>query len=419
MAGRSIVLVGLMGAGKTSIGRRLAARLGMPFRDADTEIELAAGCTIPELFSRYGEKAFRDGERRVIRRLLAGDPLVLAFGGGAFIDADTRAVARDEAVSIWLRCPLPTLVRRVSLRDNRPLLADGDPADILERLIVQRYPIYAEADVIVDCGDESPDVTTTQVLNALLAWRPPRRLTVALPSTTYDVVIGDGLLRRAGALLAPRLPQKRAMVVTDESVAGLHLATLLDGSGGNRHSRRADRRAGGRGIEEPGVLPGRGGPAAGGPGGTPHRGHRAGRRRGRRPGRFRRGDHAARAALRADPHHAAVAGGQFGRRQDRGEHAARQEPGGRVPPAAHGAGGHRHPGHAADARTARGLRGDRQGRPDRRPGVLPLVRAARRRRGRRRPRKRRPRRSSAPAPSRRRWWATTSGRKSRTTAARC
>ena len=229
MTGRSVVLVGLMGAGKTSIGRRLAARLGLPFRDADAEIELAAGCSIPELFSRYGERAFRDGERRVIRRLLSGDPLVLAFGGGAFIDPDTRAVAREEAVSVWLRCPLPTLVRRVSLRDNRPLLADGEPADILQRLIAQRYPVYAEADLIVDCGDESPDMTTTQVLNALLTWRPPRRLTVALPSTTYDLVIGEGLLRRAGALLAPRLPQKRAMVVTDAAVARLHLPTLLEG----------------------------------------------------------------------------------------------------------------------------------------------------------------------------------------------
>ena len=102
--GRSIVLVGLMGAGKTSIGRRLAARLGLPFRDADAEIELAAGCTIAELFDRFGEREFRDGERRVIRRLLAGDPLVLATGGGAFMDADTRATVRREAVSIWLRC---------------------------------------------------------------------------------------------------------------------------------------------------------------------------------------------------------------------------------------------------------------------------------------------------------------------------
>jgi shikimate kinase/3-dehydroquinate synthase len=229
LAGRSIVLVGLMGAGKTSIGRRLAARLGLPFRDADAEIELAAGCTVPELFSRYGERAFRDGERRVIRRLLAGDPLVLAFGGGAFMDAETRAAARAESVSVWLRCPLHTLVRRVSGRDHRPLLADGDATDILQRLIDQRYPVYAEADVIVDCSDESPDTTTTKVLDALLAWQPPRRLSVVLPSTSYEVVIGDDLLSRAGALLAPVLPQKRAVVVTDAAVAELHLPTLQRG----------------------------------------------------------------------------------------------------------------------------------------------------------------------------------------------
>src|ERR1700684_1964192 len=114
LRGQRIVLVGLMGAGKTSIGRRLAARLGLPFRDADAEIELAAGCSIPELFDRYGERAFRDGEKRVIRRRLAGDPLVLAFGGGAFMAPETRTAARTEAVTVWLRCPLPTLVRRVA-----------------------------------------------------------------------------------------------------------------------------------------------------------------------------------------------------------------------------------------------------------------------------------------------------------------
>ena len=229
LAGRSIVLVGLMGAGKTSIGRRLAARLGLPFHDADAEIELAAGCTVPELFSRYGERAFRDGERRVIRRLLAGDPQVLAFGGGAFMDTETRAAARAEAVTVWLRCPLHTLVRRVSGRDHRPLLAGGDPTDILQRLIDQRYPIYAEADIVVDCGDESPDVTTAQVLDALLAWQAPRRLSVVLASTSYDVVIGDDLLSRAGALLAPVLPQKRAVVVTDTTVAAQHLPALQRG----------------------------------------------------------------------------------------------------------------------------------------------------------------------------------------------
>jgi shikimate kinase / 3-dehydroquinate synthase len=229
LTGRSVVLVGLMGAGKTSIGRRLAARLGLPFRDADAEIELAAGCTIPELFSRYGESDFRAGERRVIRRLLSGDPLVLAFGGGAFMDPETRAVVREEAVSIWLRCTLPVLLRRVAGRDNRPLLADGDRAEILQRLMDARHQVYAESDVIVDCGDESPDATTSRVLNVLLDWRSPRRLSVVLPSTRYDLVIGENLLARAGALLAPRIDQKRAVVVTDENVARLHLPTLLSG----------------------------------------------------------------------------------------------------------------------------------------------------------------------------------------------
>jgi shikimate kinase/3-dehydroquinate synthase len=229
LTGRSVVLVGLMGAGKTSIGRRLAARLGLPFRDADAEIELAAGCTIPELFSRYGESDFRAGERRVIRRLMSGDPLVLAFGGGAFMDPETRAVVREEAVSVWLRCPLPTLLRRVAGRDNRPLLADGNRAEILQRLMDTRDPIYAEADVIIDCGDESPDTTTSRVLNVLLDWRSPRRLSVVLPSTSYDLVIGEDLLARAGGLLAPRIEQKRAVVVTDENVACLHLPTLLKG----------------------------------------------------------------------------------------------------------------------------------------------------------------------------------------------
>jgi shikimate kinase/3-dehydroquinate synthase len=170
IAGRSIVLVGLMGAGKTSIGRRLAARLSLPFRDADQEIELAAGCTIPELFARYGEAAFRDGERRVIRRLLAGDPMVLAFGGGAFMDAQTRESTRAEAISVWLRCTLPTLVRRVATRDNRPLLAGRNREEALRALMTERYPVYAEADVIVDCGDEPPDHTTTGVMNALMTW---------------------------------------------------------------------------------------------------------------------------------------------------------------------------------------------------------------------------------------------------------
>jgi len=227
--GRSIVLVGLMGAGKTSIGRRLAARLGLPFRDADAEIEQAAGCTVPEIFARFGEQAFREGERRVIRRLLEGPPLVLATGGGAFMDPETRTAIREQGVSIWLRCRLATLVRRTSTRDNRPLLRAGDPTAILQRLMEVRHPVYAEADIIVDSGEDSPEMTTTHVLEALTTWREPRRLRVSLAASAYDVVIGNGLLARTGALLAPVLPQKRAVIVTDAHVGPLHLPALLAG----------------------------------------------------------------------------------------------------------------------------------------------------------------------------------------------
>ncbi len=226
LSGRSLVLVGLMGAGKTSIGRRLAGRLGLPFHDADAEIEQAAGCAIPELFERFGEAEFRKGERRVIARLLAGDPIVLATGGGAYMDPETRAAIRREGLAVWLRCKLPTLVRRVGSSTNRPLLRGGDPAQILAGLMEKRYPIYAEADVIVDCGDEPPDVTTSKVLDAVQSYRPHRKLSVRLSTTSYDVAIGPGLIARAGAQLAAVLPQKRAFIVSDETVAGLYLPQL-------------------------------------------------------------------------------------------------------------------------------------------------------------------------------------------------
>ncbi len=229
LAGRSIVLVGLMGAGKTSIGRRLAARLGLPFYDADMEIELAAGCSISELFARFGEAEFRAGERRVIRRLLAGEPMVLATGGGAFMDPETRSTIRREAASLWLRAPLPTLVRRVAQRSHRPLLAGGDPEQILQALMDKRHPVYAEADIVVDCTDESPEQTTSRVVDALVSWSMPRRLSLALSAGSYDVVVGEGLLERAGGLLAPVLPQKRCIIVTDSIVAPLHLDTLRQG----------------------------------------------------------------------------------------------------------------------------------------------------------------------------------------------
>ena len=230
-AGRSIVLVGIMGAGKTSIGRRLAARLGLPFRDADLEIEQAAGCSIAEIFSRFGEPAFRDGEKRVIRRLLGEEPIVLAAGGGAYMDPETRAAIRGSAVSIWLRSTLPVLLRRVAHRTHRPLLNADDPETVLRRLMATRYPTYAEADITVDCGDEPPEATTEAVLRALVEHRPPRRMPVALASGGYDVVVGEGLLARAGSLLGPVLPQRRAVVVTDEHVALLHAEALAAGLG--------------------------------------------------------------------------------------------------------------------------------------------------------------------------------------------
>ena len=219
---RSIVLVGLMGAGKSAIGRRLAARLGLPFRDSDMEIEAAAGRSIAELFSQFGEPHFRAGERRVVRRLLDGPPIVLATGGGAFMDPSTRAAIRHRGTSIWLRAPMHVLLRRVALRRSRPLLANDNPADVLKHLMEVRSPIYAEADIVVDCGDDTPDQTTHRVASAFAAWRPPHRLTVRTGSASYDVVVGDGLLRRAGALLAPVLPQKRVVVISDTTVAALH-----------------------------------------------------------------------------------------------------------------------------------------------------------------------------------------------------
>ncbi|HTZ69691.1 MAG TPA: 3-dehydroquinate synthase [Acetobacteraceae bacterium] len=229
--GPTIVLVGLMGAGKTAIGRRLALRLGLPFRDADHEIETAAGCTVAEFFEKFGEAEFRAGERRVIRRLLAGPPCVLATGGGAFMDTKTRAAIRAEARSVWLRCDLTTLVRRTSGRHHRPLLRDGDPASVLANLMRARHPVYAEADIVVDCGDDSPDVTTGRVAEALLAYRPAHSLDVPLGAAPYQIVIGEGLIARAGAWLAPALPQKRAVVVTDSNVAALHLPALMQSLG--------------------------------------------------------------------------------------------------------------------------------------------------------------------------------------------
>ena len=229
-ARRSVILVGMPGSGKSSIGRRLAARLGMPFLDADTEIEAAAGLPITEIFSRYGEAHFRDGERRVIARLVAGPPVVLATGGGAFVDAGTRAALRGAgAVTVWLKCRHATLLRRVVGRGHRPMFLGADPAAVLHRLMAARHPLYAEADIVIPCTDESPDATTRRVQEALAGWTPPARLPVALDGRSYDVVVGEGLLARAGALLAPALPSRRVAVVSDAAVAALHGPALRAG----------------------------------------------------------------------------------------------------------------------------------------------------------------------------------------------
>lgn len=174
---RTIVLVGLMGAGKTTVGRRLAARLDRPFVDADTEIERAAGCSITEIFERHGEGAFRDGERKVIARLLDGPPCVLATGGGAFIAPDTRARIKDRGVSVWLRADLEVLAARLarSRRRTRPLIANGDLRTTLNRLIAERYPLYAEADIAVDSVDGPHDAVVDAIVGGLERWSEAHR----------------------------------------------------------------------------------------------------------------------------------------------------------------------------------------------------------------------------------------------------
>ncbi|SDL82086.1 shikimate kinase [Maricaulis salignorans] len=163
----TIVLIGLMGAGKTTVGRRLAAAMDRPFADADHEIERAAGRSVSEIFEDFGEAAFRDGERRVIARLLDQPPMVLALGGGAFVDPDTRTLIANKAISIWLQADVETLATRVARRDTRPLLRDGNPVEILERLLETRQPAYAEADIHIDASAGTHQATADAIIAAL------------------------------------------------------------------------------------------------------------------------------------------------------------------------------------------------------------------------------------------------------------
>ena len=232
-----------MGAGKSKIGRRLAARLNLPFFDSDHEIEAAAGETIEEIFANRGEQVFRDGERRVIARLLAQPVHVLATGGGAFMDQATRRVIARRAVSLWLRADLDVLVSRVLRRNNRPLLKSGDAAAILGELIEQRYPVYAEANVIVDSGEGSPEVDGDPGDRG--ARRLParddaarsgerkmtnevERLRVELGDRAYDILVGPRLIERAGREILPLLRRRQVVIVSDETVARHYLAPLRD-----------------------------------------------------------------------------------------------------------------------------------------------------------------------------------------------
>ncbi len=167
---RCIVLIGMMGSGKTSVGRPLAARLGIDFADADAEIEAAHRMSIPEMFARHGEPYFRDGERRVLARLLVEGPKVVATGGGAFMNAETRAQIAEKGVSIWLKADFDVLIRRVRLRANRPLLQTPDPEGTLRKLIDDRYPTYALADVTVVSNDGPHEKIAAQTIKALMSY---------------------------------------------------------------------------------------------------------------------------------------------------------------------------------------------------------------------------------------------------------
>jgi shikimate kinase / 3-dehydroquinate synthase len=246
---RCIVLVGMMGSGKTSAGRRLAERLGLPFVDADQEIEAAHKRTISEIFAEYGEAYFRDGERRVMSRLLAEGPRVIATGGGAFMNELTQARIRETGVSIWLNAEFELLMRRVRKRPTRPLLQNPDPEGTLRRLIEQRYPVYAKADITVHAHDAHFDVVVEDLMEALESYLRPnsapavpaagRNVRVELGARAYDIVIGDGLIAEAGARIAALSPKAACAIVTDSNVAAAHLPALEASlsAAGMRHVR--------------------------------------------------------------------------------------------------------------------------------------------------------------------------------------
>jgi shikimate kinase/3-dehydroquinate synthase len=235
LSGRSVVLVGMMGAGKTSVGKRLAAKLGLPFVDADAEIEVGAQLTISEIFERFGEAYFREGERKVIARLLNSGPLVLATGGGAFMNATTRDNIARHGLSIWLKPSFDILLARVRKKSNRPLLKTADPEQTLRRLLDERSPTYALADFIIESVDAAHDSVVEVILGRLhlalgrdgeTSVQPWRRVEVPLGARAYSILIGPGLLDAAGAEIAKIAPGANCAVVTDARVAPLYLGRL-------------------------------------------------------------------------------------------------------------------------------------------------------------------------------------------------
>lgn len=225
---RPIILIGLMGAGKTTIGKKLAHHLSIPFIDSDQEIEKTAGCTISDIFEQYGEAEFRRVEHEVIRRLIKQPSIVLATGGGAFMHTKTRTLLKEKATTIWLHCNVDTLLERISHHTHRPLLNSGDKREILTNLIQTRYPIYAEADFTIPCHDNKIETTLTQILSTLEQAKNMRTLPIQLSNTQYNVLIGPNLLQQVGSLLTPILTQKKVYIIADETVAALHLKTLTN-----------------------------------------------------------------------------------------------------------------------------------------------------------------------------------------------
>jgi shikimate kinase/3-dehydroquinate synthase len=251
LAGRPLVLVGMMGSGKTAIGKRLAQRLALPFIDSDHEIETAHRLTVSEIFASHGEAYFRDGERRVLARLIGEGERVIATGGGAFINPQTRELIRKHAVSLWLKADFDVLMRRVRKRPTRPLLQNADPEAAMRRLMDERHPIYAEADVAIQSRDAPHDAIIEEMLDALerqlasqgefhadmtsLALPPATtRVHVQLGARAYDILIGPDLIAHAGEKLAKLAPGAAAFIVTDANVGPRWLAPLqasLDAAG--------------------------------------------------------------------------------------------------------------------------------------------------------------------------------------------